>query len=516
MGSWMYINEIIKEFRTVIGLDILCSSIYSSKKMDAMLEAYEATKENTESDIYIDLCSQIGRIFAYSDNEQLAIDYFMRGFEVAKKRKDYERQAIIYCYIANAFFRREEYHKALKFFHKERNCYHLLDKNRNDILERNFILCINLGRSYLEIHKVDMSLMYLKVLEEKRFDNIREKYRILINFLKVKTYYTLGEVEQVNIYLNLFIYDVMHINNKFLYFFECKDIYYILVKFNLAKEAEQILERLLNTSDYVISDLYEIIAADAKVKFCKAFRSKEEYILSLKEFKAKLVSQDTMLKEQKRIYNINRQKIRLEQLEKRQQEKQYRQLGRKSKIEGITKPSFKFDIHFDKVRLPEDEETQRISMMKLKNNLVKEGSYRGNMNQGTDFINHLIKFSEEVKYNMETFNRFIDLFYIALQLKEYRLANQLRKQIEKIAMVLNSNSLKLKSCELHIEYCEARQINDFIENLYENYYYLKNKQLQEINMFKINNVTLKMILIQSKEDKRHYHIPISNLPVITG
>lgn len=330
------VRKILQEFSGFIGYDICSSPLYKKPKLNQLLEAYAVYHDGLEEYEFIDLCTQLGRIYTSQGEEQHAFDFFNQGMMLAKEKESYQQQAILYRYIATTYQRLGSYQEALKNFHCERNCYHKLDKDNDEIVERTLLLNINLGLSYCGVGRYEMAFMYLKITDEKRFLKITDKYRILINALRIKTYFGMKDIERVIFYTNQFLNDSKnHRVNE--YFMEYKDLFFLLLSSKRQIEARDFLIILIEIAEDTGNEIYEIECADAEIQYCKQFGDKSSYLSALKEYMQKSMRQVDVLKAQKQLRILNRNELSRTQMENNRLLKTIQILKERSEHDELTK-----------------------------------------------------------------------------------------------------------------------------------------------------------------------------------
>lgn len=336
MGNMADVQEILSEFNVYIGFDICCTSMYHKLKLNLLLEAYEIYRDHMDDSDFVDLCTQLGRIHANLGYEQLAVDYFFHAIDFVTSKNNNEKLAIIYSYIASTFQRMGSSREALKYFHKERTCYYSINTENDDLLERVFLLNINLGYAYCGIQNYDMALNYLRIIDERRFFDITYKYRIYINSLRLKTSFGFKDQERIVYYTKQLLNEIDLSKHKDC-FFEFYDLFKLQLMNKNKKAAFHLLNALIEIARELNLENYTFLALDAKVQFYKFKKDDINYWAALKEFLDNTKQKEEMIKELKQLRILKRNEVlRIEQ-ENKYLKKKVETLKERSEQDELTK-----------------------------------------------------------------------------------------------------------------------------------------------------------------------------------
>lgn len=137
----------------------------------------------------------------------------------------------------------------------------------------------------------------------------------------------------------------------------------------------------------------------------------------------------------------------------------------------------------------------------------------GKFEQCTELMKRLILETKSIKCSVEIFDECLEIFHIAMVLKAFTVANEILMLLDTIGNELKSDELILKHLSARIKYNEVTKTVDNLEHLYEQYYLLMQKQMQEINVLKISNIKAKTLLKHSLEDQKKYTIEAKRLKI---
>lgn len=336
MGNMADVQRILKEFDGYIGFDICCTSMYQKLKLNLLLEAYEIYRDHLNIIDFVDLCTQLGRIHANLGYEQLAFDYFFHALELVKQTNNNEKLAIIYSYIGYTYQRLGASRDALLYFHKERTCYFMINIDNENLLERVFLLNINIGLAYCAIQNYEMARTYIKIIGERRFFDFTYRYRILINSLRLKTSFGIVDLDRITYYTKQLLNEI-NLSNHRECFFEFYEIFQLQLKNKNKKALSHLLDAMIEIAKDLNYDNYSFTALSAKLEYYKYKKDSTKYLDALKEFLEHTKQKEELVKELKQVRLLKRNEVlRIEQ-ENKYLKKRLASLKERSEQDELTK-----------------------------------------------------------------------------------------------------------------------------------------------------------------------------------
>lgn len=336
MGNLADIKEILNEFNSYFAFDVCTTMGYQKYKFYQLQEAYDVYKHQLNKLDFLDLCTQLGRIYANLGHEQLAFDCYFKALEQATDVDCNEKLAVLYSCVAFTYLRLCQFKEALKYFHKERTCYYNLVNYSEDLLERVFLLHINLGMTYCALNNYEMAYNHLKIIDERRFFELTYKYRIIISSLRLKTSYGHMEREQVTYYTKQLLYEKNLAQFKDC-FYEFYDIFNIQISLNDFESAYQFLLALQEIEKDLNYNNYKNLVLVSKIQYYLKTNEKVKFLETLKCFIEITSKQEDSIRELKQIRMLKRNEIyRIEQ-ENKMRQKNIEELKQRSEEDELTK-----------------------------------------------------------------------------------------------------------------------------------------------------------------------------------
>lgn len=330
------IQEVLNEFNSYITFDICATKGYEKYKFYQLQEAYDIYKHQLNKVDFLDLCTQLGRIYANLGHEQLAFDRYFEALEQAKDIDCNEKLAVLYSYMASTYLRLCQFKEALKHFHKERTCYYNLLNDSEDLLERVFLLHINLGMTYCALNNYEMAQNYLKIIDERRFFELTYKYRIGISYLRLKTSYGFKKKDQIIYYTKQLLYEKNLAQYKE-YFYEFYDIFNIHISLNNLDVAYIFLEVIQEIGKDLNYNNYKNLVLISNILYYQRKNEKAKYLEALKYFYDVTSEQEDVVRELKQVRMLKRNEIyRIEQ-ENKLRQKYIEGLKQRSEEDELTK-----------------------------------------------------------------------------------------------------------------------------------------------------------------------------------
>ncbi len=336
MGTMADIIEVLSEFNSYIAFDICATMGYEKYKFYQLQEAYDIYKHQLNKNDFLDLCTQLGRIYANLGHEQLAFDCYFEALEQAKDVDCNEKLAVLYSYMASTYLRLCQFKEALKYFHKERTCYYNLLNDSEDLLERVFLLHINLGMTYCALNNYEMAYNHLKIIEERRFFDITYKYRIVISYLRLKKSYGFMEKDKITYYTKQLLYEKNLAQYKE-HFYEFYDIFNIQISLDDLDAAYEFLVVLQEIEKDLNYNNYRNLVLVSNILYYQKKNEKAKYLEALKYFFEDTSEQEDEIRELKQIRMLKRNEIyRIEQ-ENKLRQKHIEILKQRSEEDELTK-----------------------------------------------------------------------------------------------------------------------------------------------------------------------------------
>lgn len=144
---------------------------------------------------------------------------------------------------------------------------------------------------------------------------------------------------------------------------------------------------------------------------------------------------------------------------------------------------------------------------------IKYKYHHGFYECSEELLDNLIKVVNDVESSDDVFETCMEMFHVAIELHAINAANYMLDTLKKIATELSSNELFIKYLDATIVYHETMNNMESLEQIYENYYHLKKKQMLDINSLKMSNIKSKMLLKERIEEQKQYTLEAKRLKI---
>lgn len=244
-------------------------------------------QENNYSFLEINSYNLLGNIFRIQQNEQLSLDFYLKGLNRAKEEKIKLLEAITSTNIADLYYNLEDYNTATSYFEKGVHFYELEVLNPDSKVDYTIPLAasyINLGLSSLRLENIEKLLFCINKLKSLDLSKLTNTFLQLLAFLCSAYEYTQGNEKACLYYIKEFLSYYDKKTNIVETFQEYIDSFYFAMSFNSLEYASDIFKIIhdiaFNSEDSDVLIKYY----DVQIQYYEWTNKQEELSMAYKNY----------------------------------------------------------------------------------------------------------------------------------------------------------------------------------------------------------------------------------------